>query len=187
MSDVFPDRGVSFSQLLSVDSGFMCLMALVSFLTQMQLLHILRYNRNIAVMANTLLKAKGDLLSLAICAFIFIVGFASLGYMMYGSSVEAYSNFAHSLRSMFVYMVGSFDYKSHAEFGGLGAKLFLILYLISSLILLMDIFITLLTEFLNEIKMRGNQNSPILTFSRFFSPWCGYRNGGKRWCGSNTL
>ena len=49
-------------------------------------------------------------------------------------------------------MVGSFENNTHIVTGGKSAAFFLILYLLASMIFLLDIFITLLNEFLGVIR-----------------------------------
>ena len=115
-----------------------------------------RYSRTIFALANTILEARGDLLNLTMLAFAGLLGFGAIGTVIYGSVMQVYRTLPYSVMNLVVAIMGKFDFMEHTKTGGLPAQVFLLIYLLCGMVVLLDIFITLLNEFLSAVKSSNN-------------------------------
>ena len=119
-----------------------------------------RYSRTISALANTILEARGDLLNLTLMAFAGLLGFGAIGTVIYGPAIDIYRTLPYSVMNLVVSIMGKFDFMEHTQTGGLPAQVFLLIYLLCGMVLLLDIFITLLNEFLSAVKSSGDNANP---------------------------
>ena len=120
----------------------------------------LRYSRVIAALAGTILAAKSDLMNLTLMSFIGLIGFGSIAHAVLGSILKVYMTLPYAVMNLCVQMMGKFNFTEHGEAAGLPGKIFLIIFLLCGMVFLLDIFITLLNEFLSEINASGDTAHP---------------------------
>jgi len=74
---------VSFQPVVYYNQLYLRLIGIFAFLTQIQLLHLLRYHQTIAVLGATLNSAMWDLLSFGFIMGVIFLAFTSAIYLMY--------------------------------------------------------------------------------------------------------
>ena len=102
------------------------------------------------------MEARGDLLNLTLMTFAGLVGFGGMATVIYGPAMQVYMTVPYSVMSLVVSIMGKFDFTEHTATGGLPGEVFLLVYLLSGMVFLLDIFITLLNEFLSAVKSSDN-------------------------------
>ena len=77
---------------------FLGMIGVVAFITQLQLLHLLRYNKTISILGQTLQSALTDLISFGFFMGILFVAFACPIYLQYHDLIQ-YSTIANTMGS----------------------------------------------------------------------------------------
>jgi len=89
---------VSFEPVVHYNDNYLVLIGIVAFITQLQLLHLLRYNRTISILGATLQHALWDLISFGFVMGIIFFAFTSAIYLMY-HELAVYSTMVHAMGS----------------------------------------------------------------------------------------
>jgi len=97
---------VSFQPVVHYNQIYLVMIGIVAFLTQLQLLHLLRYHKTIAVLGATLAHALWDLLSFGLVMGVIFFAFTCAIHLMY-HDMAAYSTMATAMGSQ-VMMTPSF-------------------------------------------------------------------------------
>ena len=127
------------------------MMSVCAFIVQLGMLHVLRYSRTIAVMSATIDLAKGRLGALGFFCCAYILAFASILTLMYGSLMTDYRTLASSFGRLAIrYM--HMDYTETRETCGLFGALLLLVYCITMMFVLINIIITLINDALAALK-----------------------------------
>jgi len=87
---VMSGKIVSFQPVVHYNQIYLVLIGIVAFLTQLQMLHILRYHKTISILGSTLTNALSDLLSFGLIMGIVFFAFTCAIYLLY-HDLEAYS------------------------------------------------------------------------------------------------
>ena len=89
---------VSFQPVVYYNELYLVMIGVVAFLTQLQLLHLLRYHKTISILGQTLAKSMWDLVSFGMIMGIIFMAFASTVYLMYHGMPE-YSTMSSTMGS----------------------------------------------------------------------------------------
>jgi len=98
MSVIVLGKVVSFQPVVFYNRLYLGMIGLVAFITQLQLLHLLRYHRTISILGQTLAKSLTDLLSFGLIMGIIFVAFAIAIYLLYHDLAE-YSTMSSTMGS----------------------------------------------------------------------------------------
>jgi len=79
---------VSFQPVVHYNQDYLFLIGIVAFITQLQMLHLLRYHKTIAILGATLAHALWDLVSFGLIMGIIFIAFTSAIYLMYHDLAE---------------------------------------------------------------------------------------------------
>jgi len=94
---------VSFQPVVKYNQLYLVLIGIVAFLTQLQLLHLLRYHKTIAILGSTLAHASSDLVSFGLIMAIIFLAFTSAIYLMY-HDLTNYSTMATATGSQVMFV-----------------------------------------------------------------------------------
>jgi len=98
MSSILLGKIVSFHPVVYYNKLYLGLIGVVAFITQLQLLHLLRYHRTISILGQTLAKSMWDLLSFGVMMGIIFISFASTIYLLYHEMAD-YSTMSSTMGS----------------------------------------------------------------------------------------
>ena len=89
---------MSFQPVVQYNQIYLFMIGIVAFLTQLQVLHLLRYHKTIAILGATLAHALWDLVSFAVVMGVIFFGFTSAIYLMY-HDMPSYSTMSTAMGS----------------------------------------------------------------------------------------
>jgi len=89
---------VSFDPVVYYNKIYLGIIGVVAFITQLQLLHLLRYHRTISILGTTLAKSFMDLISFGFMMGVIFIAFACAIHLLYHDLVE-YSTMADTMGS----------------------------------------------------------------------------------------
>ena len=90
---------VSFHPVVYYNDVYLSLVGLVSFITQLQMLHLLRYNKTIALLGATMSHALTELLVFGLVIFILLIAFTSSMFLLYHQILD-YSSIEDSMGTL---------------------------------------------------------------------------------------
>ena len=149
---VCTDKSINFQLLARSNMLFILIMGLAAFLTQLALLHILRYSHTIAALATTLEKSARDVLNSLFCIFIVMTAFASYMHIEYGHHLSEYRSLILTYAAQMSGFMGTFDYPGIYEAQGTLGAFMLILYLLIINHLFLNLFISILSDYMSAIR-----------------------------------
>ena len=164
----FADKLVNFQPVVKYNDLYLYCIGLVAFVTQCQLLHLLRYNKNIAILGATISQSGKELLSFGVFTFIIILAFGSGAYLMFYEMVE-YSSVPACLASLVQAFLGKFNFQSLMYMYGTGACYYLLIYLLTTIVVVMNFFIAILNDYLALVaRSKSLQNKDFAVVDHFF-------------------
>ena len=98
-------------RLSIADNYFILLLGMAAFLTQLGLLHILRYSKTISILGATLKNSASDVANVLVCIAVLMTGFAGFMHVLYGPHMYDYRSVLATFAAMFSGFLGNFDYQ----------------------------------------------------------------------------
>ncbi len=161
---------VSFQRVAIPNTHFLMLLGVVTFLVQMELLHVLRYSKFISIMSVTLANSSSDLLSMFLCAVLIILAYGCSGSLLFGHSLREYSDIKQTVYTLTSAFLGKYNYMAIKTVGHTLGSVYLMSYLLVTVYLIMSVFITLLNYFLEAISNdKSKWPKDHLVFDHFIS------------------
>ena len=143
---------MNFIRLSNANSIFVDLLALCGFLAQISLLHILRYNKTISILAATLSKSFSDVVNILLCIAIVTSAFVSFMYIVYGPHLFDYSTVMRAYTALFSGSMGKFDFYVVIDAMGLLGSLVLLIFLLLMMYIYLNFFVTILSEYMSALR-----------------------------------
>ena len=141
---------MNFEQVTMPNDIYLYAIGIVVFLEILQTLRILRYNQTIAVFYHTLGRGIGAISSVTFIALIVIFGYAVLGYGLFGYYSYEYSSLPKCLLTLTAAFIGGFKFETVEEIAGSLGRVYLLIYLVTALVILLNFYISIIDQFLVE-------------------------------------
>ena len=129
---------------------YLYFLGFIVFLEILQFLNILRYNKTLSKLISTLVRGRGQMFSMTVITFILVLSYAALGNSLFGHYTPYYSTLAASLGTLTSALLGGFDFKPVQEIAGVWGRFYLLGYLLIMIVVIMDIYVSLINEYLAE-------------------------------------
>jgi len=101
---------------------------------------------DLALLKGTLAQAISDLSVFVVLLLVILLGFVMMASNIFGSQVNSYRNIFSSFGTLFLILLGEFDFDEMAEVSWLWATLFFILYVIFMFFVVLNIFLAILND-----------------------------------------
>lgn len=82
------------------------ILAIVVFLSTVKFINMLKFNRRLSMLTETVKAATKDLKAFVITFFIYFFAFAQLGYLLFSTQVPSYSSFTNTIQVLFCLILG---------------------------------------------------------------------------------
>ena len=145
------------NQTLSYTLGLCVAFGTVKFLK------MLRFNRHISHLGDTLKLCFGELASFTMIAFVAWISFVQLMYLIYETNVPGYSSLVRAMDSAFVILLGKFDVNEYAQSNPWLGPLIFSLYNVLMLCFALNIFISIVTQAFDRVRRQAKEH-PNKTF-----------------------
>ena len=154
----FLDTTVSFQELLIASNVYKTLMSFATFLVTLGLLHILRYNRTIAIMAATLTGYGSQLASFGVYFLIILSAFASLTHCCFGARLYDFRNLWSTLTRLAIRHM-HMEYEETREEAGVFGAVVMLVFCFFTLVVLINMVVTIINDALTALKTSGKETS----------------------------
>jgi hypothetical protein len=101
---------VNFVSISIWDEVFSLVLASVVFLATIKFIKMLKFNKRMSMLGDTIKMATKDLKYFSITFFIYFSAFCMTAYMLFGKKLSSYGTFIGSIESLFAFALGSFDF-----------------------------------------------------------------------------
>ena len=128
-------------------------LSMAIFIITLKLLRLIRFNRHVCQMQETLRRSAKPILSFSLVMCIAILAFTHFGYLCFGNKLLTFSSFFKALRVVLQMSVGKSinNVEVHLQYPVLG-PLFLLFFLVVILFVLMNVFVAVLVDAYVEIR-----------------------------------
>ena len=148
---------VNFQRVTFSNNMYLCFLGFIVFLEILQFLNILRYNKTLSELITVFSRGRGQMFSMTIITFIWVLSYGAMGHNLFGHVIKYYSTLAASLGTLTSALLAGFDFEPVEEIAGVWGRLYLMGYLLTMIVVIMDIYVSLINEFLAETM--GDEDS----------------------------
>lgn len=147
-----PGRFVSFSRVASWNEVFMYMVALVVFTSSIKGIKLLRFNRRITILAQTLRGSAGPLAAFSVVFLVFFLSYSLFAFAVFSKDLPEFYNFISTCETVMGILLGAFDYLAISEAAPVLGPLFFFSFMVFGTFILMNMFLTIVLDVFSEVK-----------------------------------
>ncbi|XP_037076846.1 polycystic kidney disease 2-like 2 protein [Pollicipes pollicipes] len=151
---------INMQRMAAWNETFVFLVAFVCFTSILEVLHLLRFNAKMSMLALTLRRSTKELIYFSVTFCITFLAFAQFAFLAFGTTMNLYSNFLFTVENLCTHLLGDIDFDTmYAEHGSLGICFYLVFVTIMTFIVL-NMFLAILGDSFTEVKeeLKGARN-----------------------------
>jgi polycystin 1L2 len=133
-------------------------LGLCSSLGTIKFLKLLRFNRSISHLGQTLKICFGELISFSFIFFLVLNSFVQLMHLIYGSQIEGYATLIKSAETAFQVMLGKVDTTQTMMSNPYLTPIIIAAYNMTIVYIILNIFISIITEAFDKIRAQAKEN-----------------------------
>ena len=136
------------------------------FLLWFKLFKYVTITRPLMRMSRVLSVCVPDILTYGFLFWVILVAFAVLGYLFCGNELETFASIESSILTIMRSMYGDFDFDGLVEVSGVTGFIYLGLWLVTSNIVLVNMFIAILSETYHRVTEEERATPTDTTYSK---------------------
>ena len=146
------DMFINFQHVVIWEYVFNVILGFLVFISMLRIMSALDYNKRMTALADILYHGGGEICRISILLFIGLVGFALLGYLLFGSMVYEYRNIFITFGTLTNTLIGrnSFDHMMRAA--PMFAELYFFVYAFCIIFTLLTIFAAVLNHSISHVR-----------------------------------
>ncbi|CAF0862510.1 unnamed protein product [Rotaria sordida] len=139
---------------------FNIIISITIFLAWIKVFKYISFNKTMTQLSETLAKCARDISGFAIMFFIIFFAYAQLGYLTFGIQVESFRAFQYSVYTLFLIILGIFDFQSLQQAHRVLGPLFFLTYVFFVFFVLLNMFLAIINDTYVEVKkeLRNKKN-----------------------------
>ncbi|CAF1337534.1 unnamed protein product [Rotaria magnacalcarata] len=155
-----PNHYNDFTFLCYWQSQFNIIISITIFLAWIKVFKYISFNKTMTQLSETLTKCARDISGFAIMFFIIFFAYAQLGYLTFGVQVESFRAFQYSVYTLFLIILGIFDFQSLQQAHRVLGPLFFLTYVFFVFFVLLNMFLAIINDTYIEVKaeLRNKKN-----------------------------
>lgn len=162
-----PGKFVSFQYVAFIDEWVSATTAFAVFFSFLKFLRLLKFNRRVSTLIQTIKLAAKPLSSFLLMFLILFLAYCQFAFLVFGGSNDDYASFPTTMGSLMSMTLGSFDFHALTDSSRFLGPLFFFTYVVSVFFVLMNVFIGILNDALsdvaNDASIQSNEHE-ILDF-----------------------
>ncbi|CAF3528019.1 unnamed protein product [Rotaria sp. Silwood1] len=154
------DKYNDFTFLCYWQYQFNIIISITIFLAWIKVFKYISFNKTMTQLSETLAKCARDISGFAIMFFIIFFAYAQLGYLTFGIQVESFRAFQYSVYTLFLIILGIFDFQSLQQAHRVLGPLFFLTYVFFVFFVLLNMFLAIINDTYVEVKteLRNKKN-----------------------------
>jgi hypothetical protein len=124
------------------------------FFVWIKIFKYMSFNKTMTQLSRTLSESSKDLFGFAVLFFLVFFAYAQLGYLLFGTVLHAFSTFGNSCFTLFLIILGEFDFTSIESANRILGPIFFTTYVFFVFFVLFNMFIAIINEAYMIVKER---------------------------------
>ncbi|CAH1779487.1 unnamed protein product, partial [Owenia fusiformis] len=150
---------VNFVTIAMWDETYGFVVGVIVFCATLKFIKMLKFNKNMGLLGDTVVYAVKDLKMFSIMFFIYFMAFCLPAYILFGMHMQSYGTFIGVFESLFAMALGSFDFYEMEAAQPFIGPIFFFLYVAIINIGLMGMFLTIIAEAFTAVKENAELQS----------------------------
>ena len=146
------NRFINFGHIVIWDNVFNVVFAILVFISTIQILKILGYNKMFTGVLSVISKAGHDLIAFGFLLLILLIAFAFLAFLLFGSNLESYRNLYVTCGSLANTFIGKNKLDTLIVASPLAAQFFYMVYVVVVIMFMLTIFLSILNNSISAVK-----------------------------------
>ncbi|XP_053393414.1 polycystin-1-like [Mercenaria mercenaria] len=172
------DKFYNFQRIAVWDDVFQILLAFAIFASILKLIHILRFNRRMSMLAGTLKLSAKELSAFSLVFGIVLLSFVGSGYLIFGSNERGFRTVIQGFETLLSFSLGSFHFATLVENYRIVGPLYFFFFFTFVMFVLMNMFITILNEAFTVVHknviQQKNEYEIVEFICQHFKQWVGF-------------
>ncbi len=147
-----PTEFTSFQYAASTDQAYGYTLACVVFVAFLKVLKILRFNKNMLMLYETLKYASRDLRCYGLLFSIPCIGYVQWAYLAFGSQLVDYVTYIRSFLSVMNLLMGSGNFEDLRNANRIVGPIFFVLFVVTMGFVLMNMFLSIIMQAFAEVR-----------------------------------
>lgn len=160
-----PDIYADFEFLAFWQTQYNNMNAVNLFFAWIKIFKYISFNKTMTQLSSTLGRCAKDIVGFAIMFFIVFFAYAQLGYLLFGTEVEAFSTFAKCIFTQFRIILGDFDYDAIDRANRVLGPIYFITYVFFVFFVLLNMFLAIINDTYSEVKEELSTQKDELQFT----------------------
>jgi polycystin 1L2 len=146
------NRFINYGHIVMWDNAFNVLLAIVLFVSTIQILKILGYNKRFTEVIAVLTKAGRDLIAFGIVFLITFVAFVLCAYLLFGSKLETYKSIFGTCGTLANTFIGRNKLDPVVMVSPLAAQFFYTTYVVFVIMIILTVFMSILNTSISAVR-----------------------------------
>ncbi|XP_078669286.1 uncharacterized protein LOC144910271 isoform X2 [Branchiostoma floridae x Branchiostoma belcheri] len=147
-----PGRYISFRGMALYSDVFIGLIGALVFVATLKLLHLLRFNKRVAMLSAVINYAAKDLGLFSIILMTVLSNFTLVGMILFGTHIKEFSGFIASLERLIAMLLGDLDFASMSAASRVLGPLFFFGFILLLVFLLLNMFVSIIDSGFGEVN-----------------------------------
>ncbi|XP_048575351.1 uncharacterized protein LOC5511746 isoform X2 [Nematostella vectensis] len=147
-----PTRFVSLHYTAFLDEWIKCLMGLIVFFSFIKIVRLLRFNRRMSLLAQTLKLCIPKIGAFVIVYGIAFFAYAQLACLVFGQNAEGFMTIPRSAATLMDTLLGKFTLKEMSDINRLIGPTFFYIYTLSMIFILINMFMSIINDSFAEVN-----------------------------------
>jgi len=147
-----PDTYADFNDLGYWSNAFKSAVAICVFFSWVKLFKYISFNKTMTQLASTLTRCAGDVAGFGVMFFTVFFAFAQLGYLLFGTQVEDFSNFSNAIFTLLRTILGDFNFNEIEQANRVLGPIFFLSYVFFVFFVLLNMFLAIINDTYSEVK-----------------------------------
>ncbi|XP_045462540.1 polycystic kidney disease 2-like 2 protein [Harmonia axyridis] len=126
--------------------------AITLFFVFIRFFKYLNFNKTMGQLNDTLKKCTWDIMGFSIMFFIIFFAYSELGFLLFGSQVEDFRTFGHSMFTLLRTILGDFEYGLIEEAHRILAPIYFLSYIFLVFFVLLNMFLAIINDTYADVK-----------------------------------
>lgn len=162
-----PDTFVSFQYVAFLDEWVSACCSMAVFFSFLKFLRLLRFNRRMALLTQTLKQAAKPLFFFFIYFGVIFLAYVQFGFAVFSSADDNYASLHQSIVTLFGMTLGDFDFPALLQANRIFGPIFFFSYVVLILFILINVFLSIIVDTFNEVNrdvLKQANDHEILSF-----------------------
>lgn len=150
---------INFYHIAVWNASFLALLGCLTFMATLRLLNVFRYSKRVGSFARVFRLAGKDLIWFGFLFTFVFIGFAALGYLLFGASLGSYKSVFSAMSTLFIRLIGTIDFSELITTYPILSKIYFIVFVVYMVYTIFTIFLSMLSGAIDQVHSETKQSN----------------------------